>query len=67
MRAPAPASIRPSARAAGSTVAFLGLGAMGRPMAMRLVQSGFDVRVYNRTKSVALNRQRKTENCFLVP
>lgn len=36
-----------------STVAFLGLGAMGKPMAARLVHCGFDVRVYNRTKNVA--------------
>jgi 3-hydroxyisobutyrate dehydrogenase-like beta-hydroxyacid dehydrogenase len=32
------------------TVAFLGLGGMGRPMAERLVASGFSVRVYNRTR-----------------
>lgn len=32
-------------------VAFLGLGAMGRPMAARLVAAGFPLRVYNRTKS----------------
>lgn len=32
------------------TVAFLGLGAMGRPMAARLVEAGFTVRVYNRTR-----------------
>ncbi len=32
-----------------TTVAFLGLGAMGRPMATRLVEAGFRVRVYNRS------------------
>lgn len=32
-------------------MAFLGLGAMGRPMAARLVTAGFTVRVFNRTKS----------------
>jgi 3-hydroxyisobutyrate dehydrogenase-like beta-hydroxyacid dehydrogenase len=32
-------------------IAFLGLGAMGRPMAARLVDAGFPVRVFNRTKS----------------
>jgi 3-hydroxyisobutyrate dehydrogenase len=32
------------------TVAFLGLGGMGRPMAARLVEAGFAVRVYNRTR-----------------
>jgi 3-hydroxyisobutyrate dehydrogenase/2-hydroxy-3-oxopropionate reductase len=30
-------------------VAFLGLGAMGRPMAGRLIAAGHDVRVWNRT------------------
>ena len=30
-------------------IAFLGLGAMGHPMAERLVERGFDVRVWNRT------------------
>lgn len=34
-------------------VAFLGLGAMGFPMAGHLVNSGFDVTVYNRTEEVA--------------
>src|SRR6266545_501070 len=34
-------------------VAFLGLGAMGLPMARNLVQAGFDVRVWNRTASKA--------------
>ncbi len=33
----------------GSTVAWLGLGAMGRPMARRLVDAGYDLRVFNRT------------------
>ncbi|MBX3186243.1 MAG: NAD(P)-dependent oxidoreductase [Labilithrix sp.] len=33
-----------------ATVAFIGLGAMGRPMATRLVRSGLSLRVYNRTK-----------------
>lgn len=32
-------------------VAFLGLGAMGRPMAARLVSAGFPLRVWSRTKS----------------
>jgi 3-hydroxyisobutyrate dehydrogenase len=32
-----------------SRVAFLGLGAMGLPMALRLVESGYDVRHWNRT------------------
>jgi 3-hydroxyisobutyrate dehydrogenase-like beta-hydroxyacid dehydrogenase len=32
------------------TIAFLGLGAMGRPMAARLIAAGLPVRVYNRTR-----------------
>lgn len=35
------------------SLAFLGLGAMGIPMARNLVQAGFDVRVWNRTASKA--------------
>lgn len=32
------------------SIAFLGLGGMGRPMAARLVEAGFAVSVYNRTR-----------------
>ena len=32
-----------------TTLAFLGLGSMGAPMAARLLQAGHDVRVWNRT------------------
>ena len=35
------------------SVAFLGLGSMGLPMARNLVQSGFEVRVWNRTATKA--------------
>jgi len=35
------------------TVGFIGLGAMGEPMAGNLVKAGFEVRVYNRTASKA--------------
>lgn len=42
-----PAVAAPDAR---QTVAFIGLGAMGQPMAARLVQAGFPLRVYNRTR-----------------
>lgn len=47
------ASSAPPPRSADErpTVAFLGLGSMGRPMASRLVSAGFPVRVFNRTKS----------------
>ncbi|MBY5927108.1 MULTISPECIES: NAD(P)-dependent oxidoreductase [unclassified Halomonas] len=36
-----------------STVAFIGLGVMGYPMAGHLAQAGLDVRVYNRTSAKA--------------
>lgn len=35
-----------------ATIGFIGLGAMGYPMAAHLVDAGHDVRVYNRTTSV---------------
>jgi 3-hydroxyisobutyrate dehydrogenase-like beta-hydroxyacid dehydrogenase len=37
------------------SLAFLGLGAMGLPMARNLVQAGFDVRVWNRTPARTRN------------
>jgi 3-hydroxyisobutyrate dehydrogenase len=40
----------PGKAEAKRTVSFLGLGGMGRPMAARLVEAGFAVRVYNRTR-----------------
>ena len=33
------------------TIAFLGLGLMGKPMAIRLFLAGYNLRVWNRTKS----------------
>jgi 3-hydroxyisobutyrate dehydrogenase len=36
-----------------TTVAFCGLGAMGLPMARRLVDAGYDVRAWNRTRAKA--------------
>jgi len=39
--------------AAGTKVAFLGLGVMGGPMAGHLQKAGYDVTVYNRTASKA--------------
>ena len=36
-----------------ATVAFLGLGIMGAPMAVNLVRAGFDVVGWNRTASKA--------------
>lgn len=34
-------------------IAFLGIGLMGKPMASRLLQAGYDVTVWNRTRSKA--------------
>ncbi|UVW28536.1 NAD(P)-dependent oxidoreductase [Massilia sp. H6] len=36
-----------------TTIAFLGIGLMGRPMASRLAQAGFSVRAWNRTLAKA--------------
>jgi 3-hydroxyisobutyrate dehydrogenase-like beta-hydroxyacid dehydrogenase len=47
---PAPPEAKATNATAIPTIGFLGLGAMGRPMAARLVQAGYDVRVYNRTR-----------------
>ncbi|MBS2013724.1 MAG: NAD(P)-dependent oxidoreductase [Deltaproteobacteria bacterium] len=59
-----PPPLPPSPR---GTVAFLGLGAMGRPMAVRLVQSGYEVRVYNRTKNVATGLTKHGTSPFATP
>jgi 3-hydroxyisobutyrate dehydrogenase len=37
-------------KASDLTIAFLGLGQMGTPMASRLISAGFSVRVWNRSK-----------------
>lgn len=34
-------------------IAFLGIGLMGRPMALRLAQAGFEIRAWNRTSAKA--------------
>jgi 3-hydroxyisobutyrate dehydrogenase-like beta-hydroxyacid dehydrogenase len=36
-----------------TTIAFLGIGLMGRPMATRLLQAGFQLRAWNRTPAKA--------------
>ncbi|MBF7072814.1 NAD(P)-dependent oxidoreductase [Glaciecola sp. MH2013] len=41
-------------------VAFIGLGAMGFPMALHLNKAGFDVSVYNRTHATALSWAEKS-------
>ena len=40
-----------------ATIAFLGLGNMGYPMAGHLANSGHQLRVFNRTQSKAQRRQ----------
>jgi 3-hydroxyisobutyrate dehydrogenase-like beta-hydroxyacid dehydrogenase len=36
-----------------TTIAFIGIGLMGRPMALRLLQAGYQLRVWNRTAAKA--------------
>ena len=36
-----------------TTIAFIGLGNMGRPMAKNLLKAGYQLRVYNRTRAKA--------------
>jgi 3-hydroxyisobutyrate dehydrogenase-like beta-hydroxyacid dehydrogenase len=43
-----------SANAKLPTIAFLGIGLMGKPMATRLLQAGFSVVAWNRTRAKAL-------------
>lgn len=43
----------PSAPTDKQRIAFIGLGVMGNGMACRLVESGYDVTVYNRTRAKA--------------
>jgi 2-hydroxy-3-oxopropionate reductase len=39
----------------GSTIGFVGLGLMGKPMALNLLKAGFKLRVWNRTPEKALD------------
>jgi 3-hydroxyisobutyrate dehydrogenase len=50
-----------------ATVAFIGLGNMGRGMANRLLQAGHQVRVYNRTGSKAAELERAGARRCLTP
>ena len=36
-------------------IGFIGLGIMGRPMAENLIEAGYDLVVYNRTREKAEN------------
>lgn len=73
-RAPGTASGKVSAAAAQAAaarsqvqIAFLGLGAMGRPMAARLIEAGFDVCVYNRTRGPAAALAQRGATAFATP
>lgn len=50
-----------------TTIAFIGLGNMGRGMAQRLLQAGHDLRLYNRTKSKAAELVRAGARSFATP
>jgi 3-hydroxyisobutyrate dehydrogenase len=50
-----------------ATVAFIGLGNMGRGMANRLLQAGHELRVYNRTSSKATELERAGARRCLTP
>lgn len=50
-----------------ATIAFIGLGNMGRGMAQRLQQAGHDLRLYNRTKSKAAELERAGARSFATP
>ena len=49
------------------TIAFIGLGNMGRGMAQRLLQAGHDLRLYNRTKSKAADLVRAGARSYATP
>ena len=48
-------------------IAFLGTGLMGFPMAKRLADAGFELNVYNRTKSKTENLVDLNANIFDNP
>jgi 3-hydroxyisobutyrate dehydrogenase len=50
-----------------ATIAFIGLGNMGRGMAQRLLQAGHDLRVCNRTKSKAAELERAGARSYATP
>jgi 3-hydroxyisobutyrate dehydrogenase len=50
-----------------TTIAFIGLGSMGRGMAHRLLQDGHDLRLYNRTKSRAAELERAGARSYATP
>jgi 3-hydroxyisobutyrate dehydrogenase len=50
-----------------ATIAFIGLGNMGRGMAQRLLQAGHELRLYNRTKSKAVDLERAGARSYATP
>jgi 3-hydroxyisobutyrate dehydrogenase len=50
-----------------ATIAFIGLGNMGRGMAQRLLQAGHDLRLYNRTRSKAAELERAGARWYATP
>ena len=50
-----------------ATIAFIGLGNMGRGMAQRLLQAGHGLRLYNRTKSKAAELERAGAQSYATP
>lgn len=50
-----------------TTVAFIGLGNMGRGMAQRLLVAGHDLRVYNRTTAKAADLEKAGVRVFSTP
>jgi 3-hydroxyisobutyrate dehydrogenase len=50
----------------GQTVAFIGLGVMGSPMASNLVRGGYTVKGWNRTRNRALVKQAAAAGVILV-
>jgi len=49
------------------TIAVIGLGTMGEPMAANLIKAGCEVTVYNRTPSKAENLKKLGANCTDTP
>jgi len=51
----------------GTSVAMIGLGMMGRGIAGRLIDAGFDVAVYNRSRSAADELEQRGAKVFATP
>jgi 3-hydroxyisobutyrate dehydrogenase-like beta-hydroxyacid dehydrogenase len=51
----------------GTSVAVIGLGMMGRGIAARLIESGFDVALYNRSRSAADELEHRGARVLATP